>query len=50
MTVLTHVLVRDAALCGALVLALALPVGAAQAQSESYVMKFSTPTVNDVPD
>jgi TRAP-type transport system periplasmic protein len=50
MTVVMHVLMRDGALCGALVLALALPVGAAQAQSESYVMKFSTPTVNDVPD
>jgi hypothetical protein len=50
MTVVTPVVMRGAGLCGALALALALPVGAAQAQSESYVMKFSTPTVNDVPD
>src|ERR1700728_3010073 len=50
MTIVSHAMRRGAGLCGALMLALALPVGAAQAQSESYVMKFSTPTVNDVPD
>ncbi len=50
MTIVTHAVMRGARLGGALMLALALPVGAAQAQNESYVMKFSTPTVNDVPD
>jgi TRAP-type transport system periplasmic protein len=50
MTVVMHALIRSAGLCGALVLALTLPVGAAQAQSESYIMKISTPTVKDVPD
>jgi TRAP-type transport system periplasmic protein len=50
MAMVTHAVMRGARLCGALVLTLALPVGVAQAQTESYVMKFSTPTVNDVPD
>jgi TRAP-type C4-dicarboxylate transport system substrate-binding protein len=35
---------------GALALSLALPLGAAQAQDKTWVMKISTPTVNDVPD
>ena len=30
--------------------ALALPLGAARAQSQTYEMKISTPTINDVPD
>jgi TRAP-type transport system periplasmic protein len=34
-------------LCAA---SLALTLGAAQAQDKTYVMKFSTPTINDVPD
>ena len=50
MTLSTHVLTRGAELWGALALALVLPVGAAQAQNQTYIMKFSTPTVNDVPD
>jgi TRAP-type transport system periplasmic protein len=36
-----------ASLCTA---SLALMLGAAQAQDKTYVMKFSTPTINDVPD
>jgi TRAP-type transport system periplasmic protein len=35
---------------GALVFALALTLGAARAEGKTYVMKISTPTVNDVPD
>jgi len=35
---------------GACVLALTLPFSAAQAQSQTYEMKISTPTINDVPD
>jgi TRAP-type transport system periplasmic protein len=35
---------------GAFVFALGLTFGAARAQDKSYVMKISTPTVNDVPD
>jgi TRAP-type C4-dicarboxylate transport system substrate-binding protein len=34
----------------AVTLALALTLSAAQAQDKAYVMKFSTPTINDVPD
>jgi TRAP-type C4-dicarboxylate transport system substrate-binding protein len=46
----SHAAIRGAAFCGALVLASALSIGAAQAQSKTYIMKFSTPTVKDVPD
>jgi TRAP-type C4-dicarboxylate transport system substrate-binding protein len=35
---------------GALALALALTAGSAQAQDQTFVMKISTPTLNDVPD
>jgi TRAP-type C4-dicarboxylate transport system substrate-binding protein len=35
---------------GALAVSLALSLGAAQAQDKTWVMKISTPTVNDVPD
>jgi TRAP-type transport system periplasmic protein len=34
----------------ALVLSLALPLGAARAQQQTYVMKISTPTIHDIPD
>jgi TRAP-type C4-dicarboxylate transport system substrate-binding protein len=35
---------------GAVAASLALTLGAAQAQNQTYVMKISTPTINDVPD
>ena len=35
---------------GALALAIALPLGAAQAQQKTYLMKISTPTIHDIPD
>ena len=34
----------------ALALLLALPLGAAQAQQQTYVMKITTPTIHDIPD
>jgi TRAP-type transport system periplasmic protein len=35
---------------GALALSLGLPLGAAQAQQQTYLMKISTPTIHDIPD
>ncbi len=35
---------------GALVASLALPLGAARAEDQTYVMKISTPTIHDIPD
>jgi TRAP-type transport system periplasmic protein len=35
---------------GALALSLALPLGAARAQEQTYVMKITTPTIHDIPD
>jgi TRAP-type transport system periplasmic protein len=35
---------------GLLAASLALPLGAAQAQQQTYLMKISTPTVNDIPN
>jgi TRAP-type C4-dicarboxylate transport system substrate-binding protein len=40
---------RAAAAAGALVLAVALPLGAAQTQDKTYVMKVTLPTINDAP-
>src|ERR1700756_1878346 len=39
-----------AAASGALVALLVLTLGAAQAQDKTFVMKISTPTINDIPD
>jgi TRAP-type C4-dicarboxylate transport system substrate-binding protein len=41
---------RSIAAAGAFGAALALQLGAAQAQDKSYEMKISTPTINDTPD
>jgi TRAP-type C4-dicarboxylate transport system substrate-binding protein len=41
---------RSIAAIGALGVALALQLGAAQAQDKTYEMKISTPTINDTPD
>jgi TRAP-type transport system periplasmic protein len=38
------------AVAAAALLALALPLGAAQAQQQPIVMKISTPTIHDIPD
>jgi len=35
---------------GALAVSLALPLGAARAQQQTYLMKISTPTIHDIPD
>jgi TRAP-type transport system periplasmic protein len=35
---------------GMLAVALALPLSAAQAQQQTYLMKISTPTIHDIPD
>jgi TRAP-type C4-dicarboxylate transport system substrate-binding protein len=42
--------VRAALAGGALIAAVALTFGAAQADDQTYVMKISTPTLHDVPD
>jgi TRAP-type transport system periplasmic protein len=41
---------RSMAAVGGVAVALALPLGAAQAQDKVYEMKISTPTIHDVPD
>jgi TRAP-type transport system periplasmic protein len=41
---------RAALAAATLVFSLALTFGAAQAQDKTYVMKISTPTINDIPD
>ncbi|MGA7787102.1 MAG: TRAP transporter substrate-binding protein [Xanthobacteraceae bacterium] len=41
---------RPVAVAGAVAAALALSLGAAQAQGKVYEMKISTPTIHDVPD
>jgi TRAP-type C4-dicarboxylate transport system substrate-binding protein len=41
---------QAAAAAGVLLVASALTLGAARAQDKTYVMKISTPTINDVPD
>ncbi len=43
-------LAQASAAAGGLVLLFALMLGAAQAQDKTFVMKISTPTINDVPD
>jgi TRAP-type C4-dicarboxylate transport system substrate-binding protein len=40
---------RTVAAAGALLLCAALPLGAAQAQDKTYVMKVTLPTINDAP-
>jgi TRAP-type transport system periplasmic protein len=44
------ILAGATAAAGTLVLSFAFTLGAAQAQDKTYVMKISTPTINDVPD
>jgi len=41
---------RSVLAAGTLVVSLALTLGAASAQDKTFVMKISTPTINDVPD
>ena len=41
---------RSIVAAGAFGVALALPLGAAQAQDKTYEMKISTPTIHDIPD
>jgi TRAP-type transport system periplasmic protein len=41
---------RVAIAAGAFGMSLALTLGAARAEDQTYVMKFSTPTIHDVPD
>jgi TRAP-type transport system periplasmic protein len=43
-------LVRATLAAGALAFTMALPLGAAQAQQKTYLMKISTPTVHDIPN
>ena len=43
-------LVRVTLTAGALALAIALPLGPAQAQQKTYLMKISVPTIHDIPN
>jgi TRAP-type C4-dicarboxylate transport system substrate-binding protein len=45
-----HALLRAAVAGGVIAFAAALTLGAAQAQDKNFVMKISTPTINDIPD
>jgi TRAP-type transport system periplasmic protein len=50
MRILDNPIRTPALIAGALALLLALPLGAAQAQQKTYLMKISTPTIHDIPD
>jgi TRAP-type transport system periplasmic protein len=45
-----EIIIRTAVAAGTFAISLALTLGVAQAQDKPYVMKISTPTINDVPD